>query len=143
MICELRRTRYLPVVLILLVASVFGGFRVMEDYKNLVGFAVDPVLVAVLILQLTSMKGGAWMDWRPIAYLGQISYSTYLYQVIVPVLKPRLPHAVSLVGCFVGIWLLAALSYELVEKSFLRLKKRFEKVKVPEPGVESSAKAVA
>lgn len=136
---ELRRTRYLPVVLVLLVASVFGGFHVMDDYKNVVGFAVDPVLVAILILQLTSMKGGAWMDWRPLAYLGQISYSTYLYQVIVPIVKTHLPYAVSFVGCFIAIWIMAALSYELVEKPFLRLKKRLEVVKVPEPGVDVAA----
>lgn len=140
LIKELRRTRYLPLVIALLLLSIFGGFRVMDDYKNVVGFALDPVLVAVLLLQLTSMQGAEWMDRNPLSYLGRISYSSYLYQgIAIPLLQPRLPKSISLIVCFAATWALAALSFELVEKPFLRLRKRFEVVKVPEPGVQAAA----
>ncbi|MDP9039166.1 MAG: acyltransferase [Acidobacteriota bacterium] len=133
-VAELRRARYVPVVVAGLALSLFGGTRLSPYYyKNVVGFAVDPVLVGLLLLQLTATKRWAWMDSTPISYLGRISYSTYLYQqAVLPVLRPRLPHSLSLAGCFVGIWAVAAISYELVEKPFLKLKRRFEVVKVPE-----------
>jgi peptidoglycan/LPS O-acetylase OafA/YrhL len=143
-LAELRRARYIPVVVTLLALSLFGGFRVMHTYKNVIGFALDPVLLAVLILQLTSTTGWAWMDRGPISYLGRISYSTYLYQeMLLPVLHSHLPHAIALPGCFLGIWAVAALSYEFVEKPFLKLKKRFEVVKVPEPGIDAPQHARA
>jgi peptidoglycan/LPS O-acetylase OafA/YrhL len=131
---EIRKVRYIPFVLACLAASVLWGEQSLTPmYKNTFGFAIDPVLVALLILQLTTMKGWGWMDAAPISYLGRISYSTYLYQAIVlPLLRPRLPAKLSLIGCFVGIWIVAAISYELVEKPFLRLKRRYEVVKVPE-----------
>ena len=133
LMAELRRPRYIPLVLIGLALSLFGGYRLTENYKNVFGFAIDPILVGLLLLQLTAVKGWAWLDSKPISYLGRISYSTYLYQqVVLPVVHPRLPHSISLAGCFVAIWAVAALSYELVEKPFLKLKRRFEVVKVPE-----------
>ena len=131
LIGELRRARYIPFVLILLATSLFGGANLFHDYKNLIGFAVDPVLLALLILQLTSMHGLKWMDSKPIAYLGKISYSTYLYQqILLPLVRPHLPRSIALAGCFLVIWAVSALSYEIVERPFVRLKERFETVKV-------------
>ncbi len=82
-----------------------------------------------LILQLIETPRADWMDTRAIVYLGGISYSTYLYQqlVIPAVSKPlsSFPKPVVSIACLLGTWLIASLSFELVEKPFLRLKERF------------------
>jgi peptidoglycan/LPS O-acetylase OafA/YrhL len=130
---EVRRARYIPLVVGLLLISVLYFEAHGPNYRNVIGYAIDPVLLAVLIAQLISMNGWEWMDAAPLSYLGRISYSTYLYQeLVVLLLKPYLPARFSIVTYFLCIWAVAALSYELVEKPFLKLKRRFEVVKVPE-----------
>ena len=50
-------------------------------YRDTIGFVVDPVLVAVLIVQslATGVRGfGALVNWRWVRYLGTISYSVKL-----------------------------------------------------------------
>lgn len=71
----------------------------------------------------------AVLGWRPIAYLGRISYGMYLWHILVLTWldSHRLPgRAVLLLALVVGTVLVAALSYELVERRFLRMKGRFE-----------------
>jgi peptidoglycan/LPS O-acetylase OafA/YrhL len=122
----LRRPLYVAPTLVLLTLSVAAGDHYGVAYRNVIGFAIDPVLIAILILQLTTMSAANWMDSAPLAYLGKISYSTYLYQqLVLPMIKPRVPESLSLVCCFLGVWVVAALSYELIERPFLRLRRRF------------------
>ncbi len=129
LIARLRRPPAMFVVLALLGLSLFKGAHYGIPYRNVIGFAVEPVLVALLILQLTSLRGLTWMDARPLSYLGRISYSTYLYQeIVIPALKDRIPHPFNLIGCVLAVWITAALSFELIEKPFLKLKRRFETV---------------
>jgi len=64
---------------------------------------------------------GRFLDWRPIAFLGTLSYSLYLWQM--PFLNhfSRAPWTVFPVN--LGLAVLTALaSYKLVEQPFLRLK---------------------
>ena len=83
----------------------------------------------LLILQLIAYRHAAWMDSSAVSYLGKISYSTYLYQqLVIPVVMgtlPGIPHSVAGILCLICVWLVAAVSCELVEKPFLRLKDRF------------------
>ena len=124
-VSEMRRARYLPIPLIGLALSAHAGQTFY--YRNVFGFAIDPVLVALLIGQLTAARWGGWMDSAPISYLGRISYSTYLYQQIIhPVLTRFLPERFALFAILPAVWLVAAISYECVEKPFLRLKKHFK-----------------
>ena len=67
---------------------------------------------------------GRMLNWRPLAWLGSISYSLYLWQQ--PFLAPAspgwlrsLPVAVTLSLCF------AWLSFHLIERPFLRLRDRW------------------
>lgn len=126
---QLRRPRYLPLTLGALALSVFGGGPLGYAYRDVVGFAIDPLLLIILILQLIETGQADWMDTRLIVYLGGISYSTYLYQqlVIPAVTKPlhSFPKPIISIACLVGTWIVASISYELVEKPTLRLKERF------------------
>jgi len=125
----LRHPRYLPLTIGLLLLSIFGGALFGSAYRDIVGFAIDPVLVILLILQLIGTSRAEWMDTRVVVYLGSISYSTYLYQqLVIPAVTKGLHHApkpIISLGCVVGTWIVASLSCELVEKPFLRMKERF------------------
>ena len=68
----------------------------------------------------------ACLNWRPVAWLGVLSYSLYLWQQ--PITFSRLPIAIEwllLLAVSVG-------SYYLVERPFLSLKARAERVRIPE-----------
>ncbi len=141
---ELRRgEHWLAIVLIVMAASMGLTIRLGVGYRNVIGFAIDPVLVAILVMQLIAMSGAGWMDSKVISYLGRISYSTYLYQeIVIPALSGRLPRGFAAVGCLVVTWGVAAVSYEVIEKPFLKLKERFKKVPQGESGDEVGTERV-
>ena len=124
---QLSRSRYLPLTIGALLLSIYSGGG--NAYRDIVGFAIDPLLVMLLILQLIHSRHVEWMEVRPITYLGNISYSTYLYQqLVIPTIVYGLhvsfqPVVTAL--CLVATWLIASASFELVEKCFLLLKHRF------------------
>ncbi|WP_116811768.1 acyltransferase family protein [Steroidobacter cummioxidans] len=65
---------------------------------------------------------GAIMNWKPVAYVGTISYSLYLWQQLAMFNTWNLSWLEQIVFSFAA----AIASYYLVEKPFLRLRKRFE-----------------
>lgn len=112
--------------LAVLIASIVLGHRYGIAYRNIIGFSLDPVLVSLLMVQLLPRRerAFAWLDSRPVSYLGRISYSTYLYQQLV---LPLVSHVVAnsalrLTLSVLGTWLVAAVSYQIVELPFLRLR---------------------
>lgn len=115
-----------------LVISVLLEMRYSSPYRDSMGFIVNPLFTAMLIVQLIACRDSlavAWMQSRPVRYLGRISYSLYLYQQLV--LPPagkllgRYPLAVEIAGSVAAVVLAASASYYVIEKPFLRLKKRF------------------
>jgi peptidoglycan/LPS O-acetylase OafA/YrhL len=126
----------LPVLtLILLGTSAYLQVISEYTYTYLVGFAIDPVLTAILIVQLMCLHNRVpwrWLNWRSVQYLGQISYSLYLYHVL---LMPAAVH--TLLARYVRWWqlefvvklgitiLLASASFWLVERPCLKLKRTF------------------
>jgi peptidoglycan/LPS O-acetylase OafA/YrhL len=80
----------------------------------------------------------------PISYTGKISYGLYLYHWPVFILgeswKIHTPFHLYAVALIALIFAIAALSFEFVEKPFLKLKDRFN-WRVDTPSVVPSARA--
>ncbi len=124
------RHAILPLVtLFLVVSSVKFGGLFIPRYRDVVGFAVQPVLLAILIVQLVALSGSfiwKWLDSAPMRFIGRISYPLYLYQQMTlwPV-QQRLkgyPIEVQFVVASAVTILVASMSYYVVERPFLRLK---------------------
>lgn len=122
---------YLPLLTIALLAGS-SYFTVHSDlYRDLVSFAFEPLLVGALMVQLIAFsqtRTWGWFDAQPMRYLGQISYSLYLYHPAVgyQVFKrlPSLPLWQSLGIALLATIATASASYYFIEKPFLRLKDR-------------------
>ena len=112
----------------LLAASRLNG---SNRYHYSLGFTVDAVLMAILILQAVLLHEHPMWRWldHPIArYLGKISYPLYLYHPLAWSVGHRLqdlPTAVPIALTLLASIVMAAASYHLVEKKFLALKTRF------------------
>jgi peptidoglycan/LPS O-acetylase OafA/YrhL len=92
------------------------------------GFALTALAAAGLVAGAASGRGEKVLAWRPLAYMGVVSYGLYLWhrplmQVFTDSGLGGVPWAVALMfGLSIG---LAMLSRRLVEDPFLRLKDRY------------------
>jgi len=116
----------------LLLVSVALQIHFGSTYRDTVAFVVDPVLVALLIVQTIAFRGTVlwrWLQFAWVRYLGRISYSIYLYQQLVmdPTRKRLVgfPVIVQLAAAVAVVILLASASYFIIERPFLSLKDRF------------------
>jgi len=101
------------------------------DYTvvDLFGSPVMLVCLAALIESSTRHENswlGRFLNWRPVAYVGVLSYSLYLWQ------QPFLDrHSDAVLTAFPQNILLtvvaATLSYYLIEKSFLSIRRKIER----------------
>ncbi len=131
-------------LLTLTLLSISVYLRILYDvpYQFYVGFMLDPVLLAILLAQWIAVSDAPMWRWMnsPFArYLGRLSYSAYLYHwlldyVLLNSSLGRLPLWIKVVAALVGSNLMAAVSYALVEKPFLKLKKRLEYGTPPRTG---------
>jgi peptidoglycan/LPS O-acetylase OafA/YrhL len=89
---------------------------------------------------------GSGMRWRPLAYLGRISYGLYAYHTIaIHLVSARV--STSTVRGFVTYAVaslaltlaMAAASFAWMERPFLKLKSKLQSVKVPSPEMPASA----
>lgn len=119
-------------VFVLLVVSAGLEYSWGSLYRDAVAFIIDPVLVAILVVQFITFRNTslwAWLNFAWIRYLGRISYSIYLYQQITvePVRKVLAARSVwiQLVAAVLAVTVLASGSYFIVERPFLRVKDRF------------------
>jgi peptidoglycan/LPS O-acetylase OafA/YrhL len=114
-----------------IVASIFFGPTLFPRYRHVVGFTLEPLLMAVFLGQaiaLSSTLAWTWLDAAPVRYLGRISYSLYLYQQVTlyPVRRilAAYPVSIQLVAAIAVTIVVASLSYYVIERPFLQLKHR-------------------
>jgi len=122
------------VVVILLAAASAAEMKYGPVFRDRVSFIADPLLAAILIVELIALRGHSWWrwtNWRWVRYLGRISYSVYLYQqMVVGVPEKLLPYrneVVQLIAAVALVTGVASLSHFYVERPFLRLKTRFKR----------------
>lgn len=120
----------LPLATIALLAiSVYTGEIYIDRYRDVFGFAIEPLLVAILIAQLiafSSTRLWSWTEWEVMKFLGRISYSLYLYQqlTLYPAKKAlaAYPVALQLAGAILVTIILATISHYFIERPLLKLK---------------------
>ena len=131
-----------------LVVSLILGSRYGVAYRNVIAFFLEPILVALLIVQLISVSdAGPWsfINGRVMRFLGRISYSLYLYQQLL--LYPAkaalhsLPTILQLIGGSCVVIAGAVFSYYMIERPFLRLKHLFSAPSI-KLGVDETATAL-
>ena len=122
---------------LLLVNLAVLGWQLAHDFTPLlggmlgIGFLIEPVLFALLIVQLVAHHthpAVRWLDHRVFTHLGLLSYSTYLWHQL-PVagirkLWPDWSAPVKIAVAIVAVLAAAHVSYYLVERPFLRWKDR-------------------
>src|SRR6185503_16874516 len=121
---------FLPFATIALLAiSIYAGEAYVDRYRDVFGFAIEPLLFAILIVQmiaLSSIRTWGWTEWRTIKFLGRISYSLYLYQQLtlhaVRHALEAYPVIVQLIAAVGVTIVLATISHYLIERPFLNLK---------------------
>jgi peptidoglycan/LPS O-acetylase OafA/YrhL len=102
-----------------------------DSYHYSIGFTVDALLVATLIVQLLQLyqtRLWCWLEWPAIRYLGAISYPIYLYHQWGASVGRRLAgdaHAFELAAGVMATIVMATGSYYVIERPFLKLKARY------------------
>jgi peptidoglycan/LPS O-acetylase OafA/YrhL len=100
-----------------------------RTYHFSIGFTIDSLLVAVLIVQVMQLyrtRLWCWLEWPVIRYLGAISYPMYLYHAWGASVGRRFPGNSPLLDFLAGILatiILASGSYHFIERPFLKLKR--------------------
>jgi peptidoglycan/LPS O-acetylase OafA/YrhL len=103
-----------------------------SDYAYGPAFTIDALLLSVLLLQFMRLSQGwfwGWLNSPLVVYLGIISYPTYLWHVWGLQAGKKLgflPEPMQLLAGVLLSFLLAVLSYHVIEKRFLMLKGRFQ-----------------
>lgn len=115
-----------------IIASIAASFRFHLPYRFGVGFVIDPILTAILLVQVIAMGRTAlwgWLNWPITRYVGQVSYGMFLYHMIAYRIVAGFLGNFSLLWRVPAVWLVALLmgaaSFHIVERRALRLKSRF------------------
>lgn len=145
---RLTRSAVAPLVTLALLVASRTGFG--PAYHYTLGFTVDAVLVAVLIVQLLQLHGAglwSWLESAPARFLGTISYPLYLWHAWGLTVGHHV-HGAGAVGEFgAGVFasiLAASGSYYAIERPFLAWKRRFEqRPEAPPPPARATRPVVS
>lgn len=130
-------TEQRALIAILALATMVAGVRLMlvsegPIWMELLTYPLWTLASAAILLATLQPEGEAtgFLTWTPVVYLGRISYGLYVvhFFVIVLVVSLGFCHAgTPLHGLYslLGTIALAALSYQFLEKPFLRWKDHF------------------
>ncbi len=122
--------QFMPlIILALLTVSIYCEQGFIPRYRDVVGLAVNPLLIALFLVQMLNLSSfyiWRWIDWPVMRYLGRLSYSLYLYQQItLGGAKKLFVHEsvlVQLIAAVAVTVIVAACSYHIIELPFLKLK---------------------
>ncbi|HEU5153257.1 MAG TPA: acyltransferase [Gemmatimonadales bacterium] len=128
-VSTLRWSPWLPLVTILALLGLRMGMPPTFHYS--IGLTLEAVIVAVFIVQMVRLAehpAWSWLNWRWVRWLGTISYPLYLYHIWGLSAGRHVPGVGQ--GGKIAFGLVAAIgfacvSYYLIEKPFLALKRRF------------------
>lgn len=134
-LCVSKWAPLLTVGVLALTTRLSDGFG--ANYSQIIGFPVEEMTVAVLLIQLIVLSETglwSWLNSAGMRFLGRISYSLYLYhnlsfRYLPGSLRVLVEGSNAIVKTIVGLAIsitLASISYYLVERVFLRLKKKHE-----------------
>ncbi len=103
-------------------ASIYliGSGKYQLGPKHFIDAAMIAVVIACLV-QDASGPMGRFLNWRPVVWIGVLSYSIYLAQTIAN--EDLIPLALRIPAAL----LYACLSYYLIESPFLKLKNKAKK----------------
>ncbi|MCG8423256.1 MAG: acyltransferase [Proteobacteria bacterium] len=131
-----RRTTVVGLLIIIFTANHLRG-SISISYP--IGETVTNVCIALFIdwcLRNPTSRLGSMLNWQPIAYVGVLSYSLYLWQQ--PFLNRGSDALVSNFPLNIVCMVAAALaSYYLIEKPFLKRRVSLGKKWLPRPAVKS------
>ena len=132
-----RRRPLIPVVLgVLLIVLALVPVRLLKLGVFTVPFGITCNAIGVALLILASLIRPdlacfRWLEWRPVAALGVVSYSLYLWQQLFCTSAKDYGLAVTPWFLSFPYWifvslLVAVLSYKLIETPLIRLKSRLQ-----------------
>jgi peptidoglycan/LPS O-acetylase OafA/YrhL len=128
------RSWYSLIPLLLTISSIAISFHRGLAYRFCVGFVLDPLLTAILLVQVIALRHSrlwGWLNWKVTVYLGKISYGMFLYHMLANRLVIVLFGMHSLWFRLAAVITVSVLfgtcSYYLMESRFLRLKTKFER----------------
>ena len=127
-----KKYKYIGTVAFILLFYIAVVARPMESSEFLFYIPLIIILTPAVLLDLV-LNGGGWLarglSWRPIVYVGSISYGIYLWHDPVNYFmfdsKVTIGRLTRLMVSGGGGFLMAALSYRYVEEPALRLKRYF------------------
>ncbi len=133
---------YVSIGLILLLCIILS-FDDASDFSNMFnGVLRRPIYIALLALPMMDLlfnpeRKNIFGKRNPLLYLGKVSYGIYMYgNILVPIVIKKIIVAYSIHSIYIYFFLVIILSllipvisYELMEKPFLKLKQRFSLVK--------------
>lgn len=120
-----------------LVVLLFGISSYLENafpgkYIRTVGAPLDGLLIMWLLLwtvRQPSTPFARWLNWRPVAWVGVLSYSLYLWQTIFLHDSNEqifdIPYHLPILASIVLVFVAACISFYFVEQPVLRLRDRF------------------
>jgi peptidoglycan/LPS O-acetylase OafA/YrhL len=131
----------IPLTLAGLIIS--GIYTVNNTYNTIWRSCLEAILACILIAQLLALPSKSWWNVvnNPVLrYIGQISYSLYLYHGLCRRLVEEAfgihgLYAVASLGMLVSVFI-ASVSYYVVEKTFVELGRRSQKSYVGSAGAK-------
>jgi peptidoglycan/LPS O-acetylase OafA/YrhL len=130
----------------LVLLSPWLAIHFKGSYSITVGKTLELVCIAIIIIaavSASSPKLSAVLNWRPLMYIGVLSYSLYVWNPLF--LNAEMHWMLNVFPLnFIGLFAAGAFSYYLIERPVLRLKEhlrgRATPIKSPDPLPEKPAR---